>query len=388
MKDQRRYMNSGSRRRAAAIMMTAVSTSVLLGFAALAIDVGMLYNVRTELQRTADAAALAGGQKLLDHSRLTGTTNSAAVMASVKSQAEQYSLLNPVQNINPRIAANDVKIGYLNNPDNLSEPIDFSNSNRFNTVQVTVRRDEAMNGPVQLMFARIFGLTSANVSATAAASFRDGAVGFKVTARTGNADLLPLALHVDAWNALLARAGTVRDNYSFNEDTGAVSVGADGVAELNLYPGSGVDQLPPGNFGTVNIGTSNNSTKHLSNQIRYGVTQEDLDFHGGSLQLGSDGTLPLTGDPGLSAGIKDDLTAILGNPRAIPLFNQVVGNGNNTVFTIVGFAGIRILNVRLTGSMNSKQVVIQPAFVVDDAVINTGGSGSNYFVYRPLSLSR
>jgi hypothetical protein len=253
---------------------------------------------------------------------------------------------------------------------------------------VTVRRDDTVNGPVQLLFARIFGLTSANVSATAAASFKDGAVGFKVTSRTGNADILPLALHVNAWNALLARTGTVSDNYTYSDHTDSVSAGADGIVELNLYPGSGVGQLPPGNFGTVNIGSNNNSTAHLSSQIRYGITEEDLAFHGGSLQLGSNGTLLLNGDPGLSAGIKDDLASIIGDPRAIPLFNQVTGNGNNTVFTIVGFAGIRILNVRLTGSMNSKQVIIQPAFVVDDAVINTGASGSNYFVYRPLSLSR
>ena len=33
---------------------------VLLGFGALTIDVGVMYNVRADLQRSADAAALAG----------------------------------------------------------------------------------------------------------------------------------------------------------------------------------------------------------------------------------------------------------------------------------------------------------------------------------------
>ncbi|MFN0135339.1 MAG: hypothetical protein ACKVS9_04385 [Phycisphaerae bacterium] len=84
----------------------------------------------------------------------------------------------------------------------------------------------------------------------------------------------------------------------------------------------------------------------------------------------------LNGDTGLSAGIKDGLEAIKGQPRAIPLFDQVNGPGNNSYFRVVGFGGIRIMNVRLTGAMRSKQVIIQLAFVVDDAVLPDGPNTS------------
>ena len=50
----------GVRRRGAAAVAVVVSLVVLLGFAALSIDLGHLYLTRAELQRTADAAALAG----------------------------------------------------------------------------------------------------------------------------------------------------------------------------------------------------------------------------------------------------------------------------------------------------------------------------------------
>ena len=40
--------------------MVAVLLVLLLGCVALAVDIGYLYVVRTELQRTADAAAMAG----------------------------------------------------------------------------------------------------------------------------------------------------------------------------------------------------------------------------------------------------------------------------------------------------------------------------------------
>jgi len=138
----------------------------------------------------------------------------------------------------------------------------------------------------------------------------------------------------------------------------------------------------------VDIGNPNNNTADISRQIRYGLTAEDLSYYGGELTLGADGTIDLTGDTGLSAAVKDDLVSIIGQPRTIPLFSTVEGPGNNAVFTIVGFAGIRIMNVKLTGSMSSKRVIIQPAFVVDDTVITGPGSGSSYFVYAPVHLVR
>ena len=113
------------------------------------------------------------------------------------------------------------------------------------------------------------------------------------------------------------------------------------------------------------------------------------EYGGISHYLGDDGTLLLNGDTGLSAAIKDDLTAIIGLPRAIPLFDQVSGPGNNAMFRIVGFAGIQIVEVTLTGPMNSKRVVIQPAFVVDPTAITGPGSPAfGDFVYEPVKLVR
>jgi hypothetical protein len=368
--------------------MTVMSMAAITGVAALAIDMGMIYNARAELQRTADAAALAAAAQLLDYDQLTGTPNIGDNLAAAVQAAQSLALLNPVLGASPQVAADDVQAGYLDDPDDQSEPINFNNPPQYNTAQVTVRRDASTNGPIPLLFARIFGMDSVSVTATAAATFKDGAVGYRVNARTGNAELMPLALHVDAWNDLLARVRTIGDNFTHDPDSQTVSVGPDGVFELNLFPGGGADQLPPGNFGTVDIGSDNNSTADLSRQIRYGISEQDLAYHGGELRFGPDGTLLLNGDTGLSAAIKDDLAAIKGQPRAIPLFNQVVGNGNNAQFTIVGFAGVTVLDVRLTGAMNSKKVVIQPAFVVDDAVITDAGSGSSFFVYTPVRLSR
>jgi hypothetical protein len=138
----------------------------------------------------------------------------------------------------------------------------------------------------------------------------------------------------------------------------------------------------------VDIGSPNNSTSVISNQILYGLTESDLAYHGGSLELGDDGILMLNGDTGLSAELKTPLTSIIGKPRAIPIFSSVAGNGENAMFTVVGFVGVRIMDVKLTGSMALKKVIIQPAYVLDDSVIVGESSGQSSFVFKPVQLVR
>ena len=54
------YRTKRPRRRGNVILLTAVLMVIMMAFLAFAIDLGYLYNVRTEMQRTADAAAIAG----------------------------------------------------------------------------------------------------------------------------------------------------------------------------------------------------------------------------------------------------------------------------------------------------------------------------------------
>ena len=165
---------------------------------------------------------------------------------------------------------------------------------------------------------------------------------------------------------------------------GSITSGADDVLEVDLYPAS---TGSPGNRGTVDIGVNNNSTSHLGNQIRYGITEEDLSYHGGSLDFNAYGELELGADPGLSAAIKADLTAIIGEPKIIPIFRALTGNGNNVVYTIVKWVGIRVVYVKLTG--NDKHVFVQPAKVVTrGGTAAVGYEDQSDYVYSPSVLAR
>ncbi|MCO6439266.1 MAG: hypothetical protein J5J06_19415 [Phycisphaerae bacterium] len=376
------------RRRGAAGVFVAVCMVTLLAFAAFTVDIGLLYRGRAEAQNAADAAAIAGALQLLDRDKLAGAPHMTEEIAHAETEAASFAARNHVVNVSPLLGESDVRVGYLFNPLNLNEAISFGDPSQFNSVEVRVRRDSSVNGPISLFFAPVLGRLTGDVTATATATFKDGVVGWRVDPTTGNAGLLPLALRVEVWLDLLNGTFNTGDNFSHDAEAETVAAGGDGIFELNLYPGSGGTQLPPGNFGTVDIGSPNNSTSDLSRQIRTGANEADLAWFGGEFKLGPDGYVMVNGDTGLSAGIKDDLSSIIGQPRAIPLFDQVSGNGNNSQFRVVGFAGIVILDVKLTGPMSKKQVVIQPAFVVDDAAITAPGSGSSYFVYQPVTLVR
>ncbi len=207
--------------------------------------------------------------------------------------------------------------------------------------------------------------------------------GFKVTSETGNAGLLPFAVEVNAWNNLLSGVGS--DLYDFDPSGETVSSGSDGLLEMSMFP---LANIASGNFGTVDIGSPNNSTADLERQILYGVSADDLAYHGGSLKLGADGTLVLNGDTGVSAGIKDELDAVKGQPRTIMLYSSVAGNGNNAMYTIVGFAGVRIMSVKLTGALSSKKIILQPAVVVDPSATVGGAGNQSKYVYSNVRLAR
>jgi Flp pilus assembly protein TadG len=379
-----------SRRRGVILLLTAVMLVFMVGLLALAIDVGYLEVAKAQLQQAADAAALAATAELIDDNSLSGVSNLSDEITKARSMAVQYAAANPVCLAIPTVdpnssnsTAGDVVVGYLSNPSDRTQAFDFSDLNQSNAVQVTVQRTTAENGEVKLFFARIFGSDSYAVRATATAAMVNSFSGFQAPKDGTNLEMLPFAIDKQTWDAMLAGGGT--DNWAWNQATGTYSSGADGIREVNLFPqGTG----SPGNRGTVKIGTNNNSTATVESQILYGITPAQLaQMPGGTLALNSQGVLLLSGNPGISAAMKDDLSSIRGEPRILPIFSNVTGPGNNAVYTIVGFAGVRVLDVVLTGAMSNKHVTIQPANITTEGGI-AGSGNSTYFVHSPPWIVR
>jgi Flp pilus assembly protein TadG len=127
--------------RGATAFLLAAGMSVFLGATAIAVDLGMLATARTEAQRTADAAALAGA------SALVFVPNDAR---KAREWAQEYATLNAVRGIPVTLREQDIQV-------------------IGDTVRVTVLRSQDYGGPVETIFARVFGVDGVDISAVAAA---------------------------------------------------------------------------------------------------------------------------------------------------------------------------------------------------------------------------
>ncbi len=172
---RRAHRAVGVRRpRGAVIAQVAVSTSVIVGFAALTVDVGHMYNTRAQLQRTADASAMAAAAALSDWS--TGDPRQVAVPT-----AQAFATYNTVLGESVTLDVTetqagtyegDVIFGYASMGDTGDYDIDWDESDplKINAVRVTVRRTEdAPSGAVPLYFANVFGISETNIAARATA---------------------------------------------------------------------------------------------------------------------------------------------------------------------------------------------------------------------------
>jgi hypothetical protein len=345
---------------------------------------------KAELQRSADAAALAAAWELADEGMFKGDPYLSAAMTDARGMASQFASVNDVGTINPVVDTNlsnsldgDVVIGYLANWSDPDAELDTTNPSKFNAVRVRVYRSSVRNGLVPSFFARVLGVSGFTAQGEATAALSSHITGFRTPKDGDNLDILPYALDEETWNDL--EAGLTPDNWCWDEATGAISPHGDGIREVNLFPqGTG----SPGNRGTVDIGSNNNSTADIARQIVDGISPADLAHHGGKLELDANGELELNGDTGISAGVKDELESIIGDPRIIPIFRSVEGPGNNAIYTIVKFCGVRIMDVKLTGNMDQKRVTIQPCPIVSEGAVYGDDAGTSSMVFTPVTLVR
>lgn len=381
-KSTRQSKRLSTSRRGAVLVLAAFLMVVMLALFAFAVDMGYICLARAQAQVSADSAALAGAQELLCQDRLREYFYGADLSSSnIRRSAGQFAGLHRVGPHDVLLKpAEDVLIGRLENLSDRYSPLDQTNPATYNAVTVTVRATADRDRQLRLFVAPILGTAGVDIETTATAAFADRIAGFRTSQKYPNTSLLPFALKIDDWKDLFDHG---RDDWAYDPETKEVSQGADGIREVTMYP----LENGPGNWGTVDIGNNNNATPDLIRQIRHGVSAADLAPYGGELVLDSSTqSLKLNGDTGVSAGIKGALKSIIGEPRTIPLYSTAQGSGNTMNYEIVGFAGIRIMEVNLNGG--NKGVVIQPAYVVDQTAVAGDPFTQSYFVVQPVRLVR
>jgi hypothetical protein len=152
-------------------VIMAVSLTMLIGFAAMAVDVGYVMLTKNELQNIADATALWGARLVgNDYQLLDYAAQQAYVCdpGQIIPAIQEVALNNYAGGMDGiTINAGDVRIGRWdpNGTPPLTETL-----NQPDAVSVTVRRDGAANGPISSVFARVLGLDTFDISADATAA--------------------------------------------------------------------------------------------------------------------------------------------------------------------------------------------------------------------------
>jgi hypothetical protein len=250
------------RERGQAAVLTVIALTVMLGMTAIVLDVGSWFRQHRQMQTAADAAALAGAQALpFDVPQATALANDFAKR---------------------------------NDGDGTNE-ITFLNSHATNdTIQVTARKSAPG------FFAKVFGIDSVNVSASA-----------KARAESPVQALHVAPMVVSEKHPLLAGSGCP----CFKQET-----------QLNFDP-----MGAPGAFGMLNL-DGQNGTVGTSDEAAWITTGFNKYLPLGNYQS----------DPGAkfsSSQLQGALNDRIGTVLLFPVFRTLSGGGQNAVYDIIGWVG-------------------------------------------------
>jgi Flp pilus assembly protein TadG len=371
------------RRRGAIVPLFALLLIPLLGMLGFSIDAAYIALVAADLQTVADAAALAGAEKLQEpyvQYNMPGQASQSAILTNATTNtpgspmatAEKFASYNKAGNVSIAVRDDDISFSWMDANGNFHPNYwDKGLTGGFpNSITVIARRDSIMNTPLSLFFGPIFGFSTKELTATATATIYSGDVTSLRALQGVNAHILPVALDVNYWNSFYA-TGLSPD--------GKPHMAADGNPELQVYPYPG---NAPGSFGLLDVGPPQNNVPAFRTWIDDGETPNDINY------LVNNNLVPVSMSnpknwkcgPGLKSTLQSNFYSQMGVPNLIPLFEPVsapsgmqalsVGSyqaasssGQNATYAIVGFAGVTISQA--DGGGSSMNISVQPYAVVD-----------------------
>jgi Flp pilus assembly protein TadG len=408
---RRRLQRPGLGRRGALSVYLIVSLPALLLAVLLGINAGYLVEGRTTLQNSADAAALAAAQGLVDDRTLL---DDPALMRQVIEDARQaaisYADANPALGLPVALEPNlendpdgDIVFGALEAPrdrhlvlTDLGAPCEEF-LKLTNTVRVTARRTEERGNPIKIVGGPFLSVLPTDAVIPATATLDRRLVGFRPAGRIP-VPLVPIALlsdptgrNRDSWEFQVEQHGG-GDHWRFDrtlyqavrDDKG------DGLFEmavkLGRAPGRGDqhgkkdDEDRKSNACLLLFGAGD--LPDVARQFRSGLTEQDLAQLGGELRLGVDNKeAAVPGVPWAPGSAESQVLLqcleelrLAGTPRVWPLFTGLHPDSGMPVLS--GFVAARVVDVESGQAGSSLSFKVQPcAMSTVTALTDSGRDG-------------
>lgn len=162
-------VNFSNNNRGQVLVLVALSLIIILGFAALAIDIGYFHHTKNQLQGSADAAALAAVVKL-DGGKTTAQTaarDAAVKLAGLNNASGSTVILWNDYTQTLSKDKNDVTVGFWDN--NVKTYTTGTGGGTINAVQVRARGTQKDPTGFPRIFGRIFDTTKQDIGAEAIA---------------------------------------------------------------------------------------------------------------------------------------------------------------------------------------------------------------------------
>lgn len=323
--------NTKNKNKGQILVLFALSLIVILGFAALAIDVAYWYHTKNQLQGAADAAALAGAADLTCEN-YNGTN---AVQTSARHMAQEYALKNIAASQNVQTVLNtgnldygDIIVGHWDGANFTPRPgVPLDNGVRLNAMKVVARRTLAPaeagvtvgNNPVSTFFGKIFNISQVNIKAEAIAR------GCFIKGFT------PISVN-EYWMGQNPSPG---EPTCSNSDTGK----RDPYGINHVYPNSFVRPpcTEPGEGTSGSCKTPSNGNV-FNNYTFPGFKTKDCDTPPNTITVTENGPLPATGPGSITCpgdpACNGRVTATSGRVLAI-VGNKASNNNNGQMYSLL-----------------------------------------------------
>lgn len=387
------------------LLLFTILLPVLCGFAALAIDIGILRYQKEQLQSAADAAAIAGA---LEISYCGGTSNCAVMQAAaLQSMSENgYSNVTLNTQCTGTNSATGITLTLNNGPCELGSTANDPNYGSTSSVEAVVAKEEPT------YFGRILGIKQTLLSARAEATQGDSPYCIYVAAQPAGSPQLNLsqAVNINSGGHLTASCGLMDDSNSTTAllaDNGAhVQTTENSVVGGVLLNGNGnsvhVDPTPTTNAPALpdplsylkppnNPGGCTSLTNGKGGSISSGCYSGININSGNSLTLGP-GVYYLTGGINVGSGASISGTGVTLYFASGALQMNSGSNLNLVAPTTGPYAGIAYYQdpadtTQIIYDGGSKSA-LQGALYAPDAqlVINSGGNVAAYTIIDVQSM--